>query len=630
MSGIFGVMYRHTDEKQLTDAIGGLEYWTRMYGRADYAVERIPNGAIGCHIEHFSDSFPYGGPILRFNGCPAVVDALLYNREELTAELKLDADVLLSDEELLLRWIDVMGPEALVRVNGDFAGAVFDPRTGEWFLFRDHLGVRPLYLYLDDDLFAFSTDMVALASLPNADLQVNKHFLFVEMIHSNYVTLQETEFQRITCARPGAVTTVAMNEQTYTKVEKPYFQLRQKRYKFKTDAEYQQELRRLVTDSVNRRCDAIPGLLGAELSGGLDSSVISILIKRHGREARYYSWSLDPSENPILSEDDERKIIMEICDREQIECRFRMAQDEVRFNQINRPLPPPYVDTIYLSYGSQWVKSEGASVMFTGHSGDEGVSHRTNPFELFYNGEYLAYLRIYWAFTRGKNLRLLRTARSLLRDTVYHVKNLRVPYPAERINSPIFQPAYREEMLRTYKPQRHNFMIDPHQYVVQGGSRPRMDIGAYWGAMNGVRYLYPYLDYRVIDFALSIPRRLYLTHDNNRVIFREAFRDLMPESLHKLNRKFSVSAKNVQKAEDRANFLESVLNHLLSQLDRAQWEELFDFDAISRITLPSKEHAADFENATMRLVILGKCISVQKIQRNAKNWREFDEQDKNV
>jgi asparagine synthase (glutamine-hydrolysing) len=99
-------------------------------------------------VEHFSDRFPGGAPILHLDGADAVVDALLYNRDELEQALELAPDCGLSDEELLLKLVGQKGWKALAMVNGDFAGAVWDREKGTWTLFRDHLGVRPLYCIL--------------------------------------------------------------------------------------------------------------------------------------------------------------------------------------------------------------------------------------------------------------------------------------------------------------------------------------------------------------------------------------------------------------------------------------------------------------------------------------------------
>ena len=174
MSGIFGFTYQTDQPNLIEQTLAGLEYWNRIYGREAVDTARMGDSGIGCHVEHFSQDFPYGGPLLRSEHTVAVIDALLFNRDEMLPSLGLQAQAEISDEELLLLLIQRKGFEALADVNGDFAGAIYDIDTGEWTLFRDHLGVRPLYIYQDSGIFAFSTDIRGLAAIPGADMGINE------------------------------------------------------------------------------------------------------------------------------------------------------------------------------------------------------------------------------------------------------------------------------------------------------------------------------------------------------------------------------------------------------------------------------------------------------------------------
>ena len=49
------------------------------------------------------------------------------------------------------------------------------------------------------------------------------------------------------------------------------------------------------------------------------------------------------------------------------------------------------------------------------------------------------------------------------------------------------------------------FSVFPHRFVTQGGTRNRLDNVAYQGASAGVRYLIPFVDHRVMDFAFRSP-----------------------------------------------------------------------------------------------------------------------------
>ena len=95
-----------------------------------------------------------------------------------------------------------------------------------------------------------------------------------------------------------------------------------------------------------------------------------------------------------------------------------------------------------------------------------------------------------------------------------------------------------------YLPLRY-FVYDPISYINHGGSRLRLDNAAVLGAYSGCRYIFPYMDYRVMDFAVSIPRYQYLRGRKNRYIFRESFKDIMPLSLYRQKCKEDVSNRNI-------------------------------------------------------------------------------------
>ena len=91
----------------------------------------------------------------------------LYNYRELRSELESEGETFntASDTEVLLRLWMLFGPEALPRIVGMFAFAVFDREKESIALVRDAFGIKPLYYWHDGDRFAFASETKALASL---------------------------------------------------------------------------------------------------------------------------------------------------------------------------------------------------------------------------------------------------------------------------------------------------------------------------------------------------------------------------------------------------------------------------------------------------------------------------------
>lgn len=622
MSGIFGFSYISADSAKLNETLDGLSYWNRIYGRDASGSECFDYAGIGCHIEHFSDSFPFGGPILTFRGCPAVVDALLYNRDELTTMLGLPENCSTSDEELLLMLLDEKGFSALSAVNGDFTGAIYDAAASKWTIFRDHMGVRPLYYYLKGDIFAFSTDLRGLLSIPGADKSINemKHYRNITRIFT--MPGLETDFAYIRSIQPGAVCHITETAAGFRMTTTPFWTIRKKKIRFRTDEEYRTELRRLITDSIHRRCDAIPGLLGAELSGGLDSSVIDILIHRYGRDALYYSWSYDPQILPMAEKEDEREVIFDICKQEGIECRFTRTEDRFGLDYMLQNAMPPYLLTTSLAFGSKWMGSQGAKVVFSGHGGDEGVSHRCSRFELLYNREIIPYFKLFWRDTEGLSLRLLRTIHRGIGEAWAKWRSLNTYPPYKEIGPKLMPDAFCTRMERQLVLRPFSFSFSPHQYVQQGGTRTRLAIAAFYGAFNNVRYIFPFVDHRVMDYAVSIPRRLFINNQTSRLIFRETFADLMPESLRAVQYKDMPSARSTDQiaiANDRSR---PNMENMLTRLDEQFWADILDFDRIRSFIHKEVNSWEDMVFLSNLKSILIRCIMIENSLHEAEHWRE--------
>lgn len=627
MSGIYGVSFRSAvDHAHLRQTADSMHKWNADYGHEASECLILAQAAMGCHLEHFSADFATGAPIIRSDGDIAVIDALIYNRDELLARLTPAPEAPLSDEELLIQWIRSKGFDALAQVNGDFAGAFYRAEDQRWILFRDHIGVRPLYYYQDDAVFAFSTDIRALLSIPGADTALNEPALFNRVMGYNDLTLCGTDYKNIRCIPPASYTAVAIREDGFEVRSQMYWRLKQKKIRFRTAKDYQKRLRWLITDAVQRRLDAVPGLIGAELSGGLDSGVVDILISRLGREGRYFSWSWGTDEIPLRDGDDERKIIFDICEQENISCTFSVRNPHSVVPEYLESVAPPFINTQNLSEGSAILKNQGAKVVFTGHGGDEGVSHRCDAYELLHNREYFHYFKLFWDAADGCSLRLLRSIKRAVKFALTEPKYYTMPYENTYSNARIIlKREFVEKMERTKVNTPLYFSFDPAKYVEQGGTRVRLDNVAYHGAINGVRYMIPFVDHRVMDFAVSIPRHLYINGRVNRYIYREAFKDILPPSLYTMQYKDTSSLRGFKTDDHLRELFHQTVKYITDRLDRTYWNDILDFQVVDQLSLPEDYTLAQYRRMSIVRHELLRCLLIQNAGMHAGKWCEDNE-----
>ena len=166
MSGIFGVVSDNLIEKSF---YSGLEKWNHGYGDLNCQTYSSDKALIGIKPEtlrgHESDLDTY---VFEEQGKVGVVDAFIFGGKCETE----------SDERCLFSRVCKKGIDELKTINGDFAGAIWDDTSKELTLFRDHMGVRPLFYYQDSDRVIFSTDIRGITSVEDVDVSVSEDWLY--------------------------------------------------------------------------------------------------------------------------------------------------------------------------------------------------------------------------------------------------------------------------------------------------------------------------------------------------------------------------------------------------------------------------------------------------------------------
>ena len=479
------------------------------------------------------------------------------------------------------------GFDNLKNINGDFCGAL--KQQNKWILFRDHMGVRTLYYYLKGKDFAFAEDMRDLFKIDGIDLSINERLFYLRARGANLNTLTETDFQYIQCVQPGSYTDFEQNEAGWKITVHPYWIPGQKKIRYETEQEYIDKLRELVEDAVKIRLDSVEGPVGAELSGGLDSGVIDILIARSGREAKYVSWSL-PYDVIPMQPVDERQVIEDICKQEGISFSFLPREDN-GIDVIERHLPP-FVNTIDISRTAEYFSDHGIHYVFSGHGGDEGASHRANLLELWYYHEYKEYFHEIWNARKGHHFRILGTVARVAKGVLYELPKHKSPW--QNLDNDMFDCLnndFRKKMYKETLPPL-TFSFDPKQYIITGGSRNRLDNCAVQGSDYDIRYLFPLLDFRVIDFCLGIPRHMFKKAENNRYIYRKAFMNMIPQSLYDVHYKDMPSIQRSSATEENVAVEKLSVNvdKIFSDINCSYWNQYLDIEScISILSTPKAE-----------------------------------------
>jgi asparagine synthase (glutamine-hydrolysing) len=194
-----------------------------------------------------------------------------------------------TDTEIVLEAFVHWGPSFIHKLNGMFAMAIFDKQTGLLQLWRDRLGIKPLYYWSDQSKFCFGSEPEVLRQTKEIN-QIEKKAI-PAFFHLGYVPAPLSIWKGMFKLKPGeTVTFDGFNLETQRWWDPALLPL--ERFEG-SEIEAVSQLEALISDSVSLRLVAdVP--FGTFLSGGVDSSLVTALAaKAYGPGLKTFSIAMD-------------------------------------------------------------------------------------------------------------------------------------------------------------------------------------------------------------------------------------------------------------------------------------------------------------------------------------------------
>jgi len=272
------------------------------------------------------------------------------------------------DVEVIVHAYEQWGDDALRRLNGMFAFALWDARRERLLLARDRMGEKPLYWHDSDNGLIWASEAKTLLIAPWVDRRVNPRALH------HYLSLQYTPnpltiFESIS-QLPPAHKLVA--ERGQNPVVSRWWQLQ---FTPKTEIPEREALEgartRLVTAVKRQLVSDVP--LGAFLSGGLDSSIIVALMAENlSSPVKTFSITFD---EPQYSEAPYAREVAQRFNTEHHEIPFRPASLVRTIEEVISATDEPLADPAALPvYELARVARQDVTVALTGDGGDETLA----------------------------------------------------------------------------------------------------------------------------------------------------------------------------------------------------------------------------------------------------------------
>ena len=224
--------------------------------------------------------------VLAFNG-------EIYNYKDLRKDL-ISKNIRLrtnSDTEALLETISYFGLDGIKKVYGMFSFVLYDKEKNSFFLFRDRLGIKPLFYNYDGNKIIFSSEIKPLISSKLIEKEINFNAL------SSYMSFRHNYgvgnfFKNIENVEPGEYLKIDFNGLS----KQNYWEYPFDSTKFNnTEKNILEECDQLL-NIVTKEHLVSDVQVGSLLSGGLDSSLLTILMSKKLDNIKTFSASFNSIE----------------------------------------------------------------------------------------------------------------------------------------------------------------------------------------------------------------------------------------------------------------------------------------------------------------------------------------------
>lgn len=586
MSGIYG-MVRYdgasVTPETLAPMAAAMSFWGPD-GHGQWCGEGAGLGHLMLHVtpESLHERLPAS-----IRAAPHLVitaDARIDNRDELFDALGVPAEgrARTPDSSLILLAYERWGADCVKRLLGDFVFAIWDARKRKLFCARDAFGCVPFVYHFDGKRFIFASDVkgvLARIESPRLNEALIAAYLQMKTYHAEKRLTFFAEVVKLLPAHALTLTASGIQLSRYWSPEDaPEIRL-------VDEGEYAEQMRILFQEAVDCRLrSAFP--VGAHLSGGLDSSSITIAAARILRERRQtvsvFSWAAPPEPGTVDAEGEHSRIGA-VCKQENLYCEYLPATKASFVESFQRDITVEPVEMMAWEAKVQAsAQAAGVRTILSGWGGDEAVSSHAASYIAAYLKE-----RDWPAFRNEVRKRLNRESRwgalskpKRLAGVAFSIAH---PYLPDSLYSltvkeSIFlehrAPCIQADFARLYEAEFRELRGPAWRFLPGvratmchhlqfGHEQRRLEHWASSGARHCVVYRYPLLDRRLVEFTLGVPA----ASGQGRALFRRAMEGLLP------------GATDWMLAKQAPNTLSSLRNHFYQA--HADWAAQLTREAVS-------------------------------------------------
>ena len=494
-----------------------------------------------------------------------------------------------SDTEVLFKLLIEKREKALEEINGCFAFAFYDRLDDYMLIARDRLGIKPLYIYEDENQVIFSSEVKTLLSF-----EIDKTLNFpgiANYFRLTYFNEDRTIFKNVKKLRPGYFYEFVGEKEPRLK---QYYELMPDQ-KYEGNYEYAQfELRNRLNTSVQRRLVSdVP--LGTFLSGGVDSTIVSALAKYQKHDLKTFSIGF---EHEYFDETEYARIAAKRIGSVHEEIVLGKKEFRENFEDFLNSLDEPFGDSssfamfLLSKYAKKHVtvclSGDGADELFGGyrkHFADYYIRTSSKGKKRLINligtlASPISTSRSNSMGDKSRKIQKLKNGMQLSADQRYYEwctfisekeKNKLLAFDSENG----YDEFYETSAINSFEDLNDTLFSD-QKMVLPNDMLKKVDL---MSMANSLEVRTPFLDHLVVDFVNSLPAEYKVHELGGKRILKDTFRNELPEEI--INR--PKSGFEIPIEEWLGDFLIELFNDEMFSESFIKRQGIFNWDTVERL-----------------------------------------------
>jgi asparagine synthase (glutamine-hydrolysing) len=548
MSAIAGI-WSFNGEVPVSSACRAMLQALNLYGPDDTAQYTGPPVAVGRCLLRLLPEDDFDQQPLSATGVTALVaDIRLDNRVDLGLELGISSQqsAVMADSAILLAAWQRWREQCVEHLSGAFSFAVWDQQEQHMFLARDHTGERPLVYAATANCFAFASMPKGLHPLSFVGTEVDEDYVARYLMLVN-VPVERTIFRNMQSLAPGCALSIHREKKKLWR----YWQTGHlPELRLGSPEEYLDCFREKFDRAVRVRLRT-RGQIGAQLSGGLDSSAVAATAARllgvEGRDLTCFTAVPRPDFRNVPSAthfDNEGPAAAEVAALYPNIRHVLVESSATSFldildhnnNLYDHPCFGPSNEVWSNAIMAQ-ARENGITLLLNGNCGNSTLSYEGIPAlsTWFRSGEWGTLARIAWQIRKARSA----SVRLMVRHAVWPS----LPFWLRRVTDP-----HMRDFTLDYTPLRPEIVerLDLHRTalhdmfrtipdgritlrnLLEYGDMSEISIGPQGGWQ--LDYRDPTFDREVIEFCLTVPLEEFLRDGQLRSLSRRAMVGRLPSS----------------------------------------------------------------------------------------------------